>query len=239
MLGIKSASRKDPAMTQIPSWLSSTDRSFGPHSPFQPETRQHLLARGAQDPRVFELVARIQAKSSGEGSLEREWARKICSGDLQAFSTLSQEFPDPQNLHDVLQLAAYRSDYSYAYFFQNYAGQKDAAKIATFDNITRLIAPTICELQPKVAIGFVGYITAAYERAGQPEKGIELFIELAKANPLQVQFQRARFADIAGGERILQAAKESDQTPRNEVEAGLLKSMQLQERMAAVTGVTR
>ena len=210
-----------------PKWIRTSD------SPFRAETREHLDRIGRNDPRVFELVARIQAKSSGEGSLEREVARNICSGNLQSFTALPQQFPNATDLNDVLRLAAYRSDHSYAYFFRNYAMGMDDALRARCDEVTRMIAPTICELQPQVAIGYAGYILDAFEHGGQLAEAEKLYTDLAKAQPLRVQMQRDRFTKGPLGEKILAAARAADQTPRNEVEAGMVETIRVQDEMAA------
>lgn len=209
-----------------PKWITSSD------SPFRQETREHLDRVARNDPHVFELVARIQAKSSGEGSLERVWARNICSGNIQAFTALPEKFPNEQDLNDVLRLAAYRSDNSYAYFFRNYGNTMDDAARKRCDEVTRMIAPVICELQPQVAVGFAGYIIDAFERGGKLPEAEKLFTDLAQANPLRIQYQRDRFTKHPLGEKILATARASDQTPRNAVEAGMVEAIRMQDELA-------
>ena len=203
--------------TDIPRWLTEGD------SPFRADTRAHLLNVAARDPRVIELVTRIQAKSPGEGSKEREWARAICSGDLKKMQHITEHFPDPQDLDDVLRLAAYRSDYSYADYFKHYAAtaRKTWAEHA---ETTRLIAPVVAELQPEVALGYAKQIIHAYQHTGALDEAVGLFSGIAQQRPRRVltQFDRLRDLPHEARQTVLEQAEAAHAKGVEEPEQGSL-----------------
>ena len=204
---------------EIPTWLTSAN------SPFRDETRQHMMRKAQEDPRLLELIARIQAKSPGEGSKERQWARKVCSSNLSDMHMLPQIFTDAQDLDDVLRLAAYRSDHSYSDFFIQYAyglrhGTLSAAERRQYSEAIRMITPIVMDLQPTVAIGFAPQILSAHRQFDIHPYVEEAFEHLAEKHPRRVLVQPDRFSDFSNRSAIMQAAEEARAatTPRTMLE---------------------
>lgn len=199
---------------EAPNWLSSSN------SPFREETRIHLDKRGRQDPRVFELLSRLEAKGA-EGLREREWARRICQEDMKVLRELHETF-GAQDEQDILLLAAYRSDHSYAHFFSSYASAPKE-KWGAYAETTRLIAPIVAELQPRVALGYAAQIFDAFDRANDRADARDLFVDIARQHPRQVLMMKQRFNDFPECTRsaILDAAEEAraSQAPQGQSEA--------------------
>lgn len=150
---------------RLPPWLRRDTRE----SPFGPQTKTHLIKKGAADPRVFELIRRLEEKNAtrnGEGTLEWDWARRVCLGGAGLFRELHQKFKNPEDAQDMLWLAAYTSDYSYAHFFVEYANRQGKGDFSKEEHLQyaeamRAIVPIIAEVQPKVAISFAPQIAYA------------------------------------------------------------------------------
>lgn len=220
----------------IPSWLLDSNNGSPatdyaperPGSPFRQETRAHLrrVAEGdpetdrAPDPRVYDLVRHLESQGVERTQRIRQWARDICSMSGSMFKDLHKEF-SPADEEEVLRLAAYRSEHSYAHFFTPYAFEMAQLKNphAThkmsddehrqYSEMVQLIAPIVADLQPRVAIGFAAQILDGYSFAGQPEKAQAMFEELATKHPRFILTLQDRFKDFPDPKRIFEVAEET------------------------------
>ena len=200
-------------------WLSPLNQN----SPFDKSMREHLTAKGKQDPRVFDIITRLEAKGE-EGLREEQFAKEIGGVNADVFLQKLHQHFRPEDEDDILRLAAYISDHSYAHFFTQYAvhvgtGEKGEEQ-ALYNEALQRIAPIVAELQPAVAIGYAPQIFEVYSHLGTPEVAVAIFDDVARQQPYKLLSQRDRFADMP---QVLKTAEEAIKTiaPRNEVEVGL------------------
>ena len=197
--------------TQLPTWLTTTNSS---HSPFDQETRTHLLQRARKDPRLGELVGRLQEKGS-VGSDEWAWARRVTRGDQRVMKEIHATFaPDDEN--DILKLAAYASDHSYAHFFTEYLHTGDN-KRSDYHEMIEHISPILADLQPAVAIGFAPQILEVYTQLGKRAEAEELFASIAEQHPAEVMHNYPRLKEFANYNAIVAVAgaKVEEQAPNS------------------------
>lgn len=124
----------------LPNWLTTQDDRA---RPFRRETQLQLLARAKQDPRVVDIIARLEEKTERyiaehpelnpynrstlrDSCPEWQWVRRICR---ESSKVLNEMHHDANiNMHDeydILRLAAYREEHSLAHFFIEYAQKVD------------------------------------------------------------------------------------------------------------------
>lgn len=228
--------------TPIPSWLLDNNHD----SPFRKETRAHLrhVAQGspehdrAPDPRVYDLVRHLESQGAEKTARIRYWAQQICAMSGSMFSQLHREF-SPEDEQEVLRLAAYRSDFSYAHFFTPYANamhqqaQNPAHPVSDtehrqYADMVELIAPVIADLQPRVAIGFAAQILDGYRYLGKPEQAQAMFEDLATKHPRFILTAQDRFADFPDAERIFTIAEETRLAKPTSTQVGRLLDRQIE-----------
>lgn len=164
-------------------WLSPLNQN----SPFDKSMREHLTAKGKQDPRVFDIITRLEAKGE-EGLREEQFAKEIGGVNADVFLQKLHQHFRPEDEDDILRLAAYISDHSYAHFFTQYAvhvgtGEKGEEQ-ALYNEALQRIAPIVAELQPAVAIGYAPQIFEVYSHLGTPEVAVAIFMTLHGSNPI-------------------------------------------------------
>lgn len=186
-----------PAETPLPLWLRATSNEQ--QSPFGPQTKAHLIKKGESDPRVFDLIRKLEAKDTernGEGRREWDWARRVCLGGAGLFQELHQQYKNPEDEQDMLWLAAYISDYSYKKFFVEYANRLAACadpqiekkfsreEHSRYAETMRAIVPIIADVQPQVAISFAPQIAYALIHVFHKKNALEnTYIQLAQKYP--------------------------------------------------------
>lgn len=225
-----------PETPDCPKWL----RISTPYdeSPFHRVTREHLRKRGAREPEVFALIERLQDKDAanpGEGSREWHWAKRISFEDQQVLRDLHAHFKADDAL-DILSLAAYASDHSYAHFFSNYAARITAGNLQgderrLYNETLQRITPIVAQLQPSVAIGFAPQIFEVYQHLKQPEEALAIFTELARKHPFEVLSKPERFVEMPS---VLAAAeKASTYRVPSAQEVGFARAVTVRAEIAA------
>lgn len=229
--------------TDIPAWLLASNHD----SPFREETRTHLrnIAEGdtqsdrAGDPRVYDLVRHLESQGVEKTARIREWARNICSMNGSMFRQLHTEFT-PEDEQEILRLAAYRSDHSYAHFFTPYAAAMRHGMSETehrqYAEMVELITPVVIDLQPRVAIGFAAQILDAYRFLGQPEKAQTIFEDLAAKHPRFILTLQDRFKDFPDTQRIFEIAEETRRSHPTSTRVGKLMDQQIETSRAMGRG---
>ena len=212
----------------LPRWLQSAsdpdylrllgDATYLPApGPFEtrPNVKAHLKKRGESDPRVFDILNRLEQRDReipGEASREWYWVKKIADGNYEDFATIHRTFKPGEEL-DILRLAAYASDTSYANFFRSYAQRQGNANFSheehlRYADVMRVILPIITDLQPNIAIGFAPQISHAMIEVFHFRDEVEqVFITLAEKHPRRVLLQPDRFQTFPEPDLILNTAK--------------------------------
>ncbi len=232
------------ALQTPPNWL--TPDYDGP-TPFRPQTREHLQNVAARDPRLLEIIARLEQKvearldqlSTNDSTRfytrenllshcpEWEWVRRICRDPVKAIHAMhAEEHFDTQEETDIIRLAAYRQEHSFVGLLQQYAsGVNTQGKPFTLEErrayaeTLLTIAPIAADLQPKVAVAYADTIMGAYSYFEHGKEAQALYLKLAQEHPWLVLEPRKTdpFRNFRNREEIYNTATAT----RHEIKEGI------------------